>query len=144
MFVVGAATIFGLAVVSAWWQDRGAATESKRIVDHALEEAKSALAVLAQDYTWWNEPITHFYAEFDPGYADMKTKLDAGLVGRPVLVHCAHRNPVVPPSFGSEMIVTDTVVDAAGASSALWASPALAAVALTLATARSQTLLARG
>jgi PAS domain S-box-containing protein len=70
MFAVGAATIFGLAVVSAWWQDRGAATESKRIVDHALEEAKSALAVLAKDYTWWNEPITHLYAEFDSGYAD--------------------------------------------------------------------------
>ena len=70
MFAVGAATIFGLAVVSAWWQDRGAATESKRIVDHALEEAKSALAVLAKDYTWWNEPITHLYVEFDPGYAD--------------------------------------------------------------------------
>ena len=51
-----------------------------------------------------------FMRRFDPGYADMKTKLDAGLVGRPVLVHCAHRNPVVPASFGSEMIVTDTVV----------------------------------
>jgi myo-inositol 2-dehydrogenase/D-chiro-inositol 1-dehydrogenase len=51
-----------------------------------------------------------FMRRFDPGYADMKTKLDAGLVGRPVLVHCAHRNPAVPPSFGSEMIITDTVV----------------------------------
>jgi len=51
-----------------------------------------------------------FMRRFDPGYADMKAKLDAGLVGRPLLVHCAHRNPVVPPSFGSEMIVTDTVV----------------------------------
>jgi myo-inositol 2-dehydrogenase / D-chiro-inositol 1-dehydrogenase len=51
-----------------------------------------------------------FMRRFDPGYADMKTKLDAGLVGRPLLVHCAHRNPVVPPSFGSEMIITDTVV----------------------------------
>jgi len=51
-----------------------------------------------------------FMRRFDPGYADMKTKLDAGLVGRPVLVHCTHRNPVVPPSFGSEMIITDTVV----------------------------------
>ena len=51
-----------------------------------------------------------FMRRFDPGYADMKTKLDAGLIGRPVLVHCAHRNPSVPPGFGSEMIVTDTVV----------------------------------
>jgi myo-inositol 2-dehydrogenase / D-chiro-inositol 1-dehydrogenase len=51
-----------------------------------------------------------FMRRFDPGYADMKSKLDAGLVGRPLLVHCAHRNPAVPPGFGSEMIVTDTVV----------------------------------
>src|SRR3954466_6243279 len=70
MFVVGAVTIFGLAVVSAWWQDKLAASESRRMVDHALDEAKSALAVLAQDYTWWNEPITHLYVDFDAAYAD--------------------------------------------------------------------------
>ena len=70
MFVVGAATIFGLAVVAAWWQDTAAAAESKRMVDHALSEAKTALAVLAKDYTWWNEPITHLYVDFDPDYAD--------------------------------------------------------------------------
>jgi myo-inositol 2-dehydrogenase/D-chiro-inositol 1-dehydrogenase len=51
-----------------------------------------------------------FMRRYDPGYADMKAKLDAGLVGRPLLVHCAHRNPTVPASFGSEMIITDTVV----------------------------------
>jgi myo-inositol 2-dehydrogenase / D-chiro-inositol 1-dehydrogenase len=51
-----------------------------------------------------------FMRRFDPGYADMKTKLAAGLIGRPLLVHCAHRNPTVPPAFGSEMIVTETVV----------------------------------
>jgi PAS domain S-box-containing protein len=70
MFTVGAATIFGLAVVAAWWQDTAAAAESKRMVDHALTEAKTALAVLAKDYSWWNEPITHLYVEFDPDYAD--------------------------------------------------------------------------
>jgi myo-inositol 2-dehydrogenase/D-chiro-inositol 1-dehydrogenase len=51
-----------------------------------------------------------FMRRFDPGYADMKRRLDAGEVGAPVLVHCAHRNPTVPPTFGSEMIITDTVV----------------------------------
>ena len=70
MFVVGAATIFGLAIVAAWWQDTVAAAESRRMVDHALTEAKTALAVLAKDYTWWNEPITNLYVEFDPDYAD--------------------------------------------------------------------------
>jgi myo-inositol 2-dehydrogenase / D-chiro-inositol 1-dehydrogenase len=51
-----------------------------------------------------------FMRRFDPGYADMKRRLDAGEVGTPVLVHCAHRNPTVPPTFGSAMIITDTVV----------------------------------
>jgi PAS domain S-box-containing protein len=70
MFVVGAATIFGLAIVAAWWQDTVAAAESKRTVEHTLSEAKTALAVLAKDYTWWNEPITNLYVDFDPDYAD--------------------------------------------------------------------------
>lgn len=51
-----------------------------------------------------------FMRRFDPGYADMKRRIDAGEVGAPVLVHCAHRNPTVPPTFGSAMIITDTVV----------------------------------
>jgi len=51
-----------------------------------------------------------FMRRFDPGYDDLKRRLDEGLIGAPVLVHCAHRNPTVPPSFGSEMIIRDTVV----------------------------------
>jgi myo-inositol 2-dehydrogenase / D-chiro-inositol 1-dehydrogenase len=51
-----------------------------------------------------------FMRRFDPGYADMKRCLDDGVVGAPVLVHCAHRNPTVPRSVHSEMIITDTVV----------------------------------
>jgi myo-inositol 2-dehydrogenase/D-chiro-inositol 1-dehydrogenase len=51
-----------------------------------------------------------FMRRFDPGYADMKRAIDAGRVGAPVLVHSVHRNPSVPPSFDSEMIVKDTSV----------------------------------
>jgi myo-inositol 2-dehydrogenase/D-chiro-inositol 1-dehydrogenase len=47
---------------------------------------------------------------YDPGYADMKTRLDAGDIGAPLLVHCAHRNPSVHPIFDSAMIITDTAV----------------------------------
>ena len=47
-----------------------AAAESKRTLDNALGEARAALSVLAKDYTWWNEPITHLYVEFDHDYAD--------------------------------------------------------------------------
>ena len=47
---------------------------------------------------------------FDPGYVDLKARLDAGDVGPPLLVHCAHRNPSVHAFFDSAMIITDTVV----------------------------------
>jgi myo-inositol 2-dehydrogenase/D-chiro-inositol 1-dehydrogenase len=51
-----------------------------------------------------------FMRRYDPGYADMKTHLDAGAIGAPLLVHCAHRNPSVHPFFDSAMIITDTAV----------------------------------
>jgi myo-inositol 2-dehydrogenase / D-chiro-inositol 1-dehydrogenase len=51
-----------------------------------------------------------FMRRFDPGYAELKQRLDAGEVGRPLLVHCAHRNPVAPPAFTSEMLITDSIV----------------------------------
>jgi myo-inositol 2-dehydrogenase/D-chiro-inositol 1-dehydrogenase len=47
---------------------------------------------------------------YDPAYADMKARLDAGAIGAPLLVHCAHRNPSVHPFFDSAMIITDTAV----------------------------------
>jgi myo-inositol 2-dehydrogenase/D-chiro-inositol 1-dehydrogenase len=51
-----------------------------------------------------------FMRRFDPAYAELKAQVDAGDIGAPVLMHCAHRNPTVPPHFGSEMILTDSVV----------------------------------
>jgi myo-inositol 2-dehydrogenase/D-chiro-inositol 1-dehydrogenase len=51
-----------------------------------------------------------FMRRFDPGYADMKRRIDSGELGAPVLVHCAHRNPTVAHTFDSEMVITDTVV----------------------------------
>jgi myo-inositol 2-dehydrogenase/D-chiro-inositol 1-dehydrogenase len=40
----------------------------------------------------------------------MKARLDAGAIGAPLLVHCAHRNPSVHSFFDSAMIITDTAV----------------------------------
>ena len=51
-----------------------------------------------------------FMRRFDPGYAALKARLDAGEVGAALVVHCAHRNPVAPPTFTSEMIITDSIV----------------------------------
>ncbi|APE14199.1 inositol 2-dehydrogenase [Mycobacterium sp. WY10] len=51
-----------------------------------------------------------FMRRFDHEYAALKAMLDSGELGRPLVLHCAHRNPAVPPSFDSAMIVRDSLV----------------------------------
>jgi myo-inositol 2-dehydrogenase/D-chiro-inositol 1-dehydrogenase len=51
-----------------------------------------------------------FMRRYDAGYAELKRLLDAGEIGAPLLVHCAHRNADAPPGFGTEMAITDSVV----------------------------------
>lgn len=51
-----------------------------------------------------------FMRRFDEEYSQLKTLLDAGEFGRPLVLHCVHRNPAVPPSFDSSMIVKDSLV----------------------------------
>jgi myo-inositol 2-dehydrogenase/D-chiro-inositol 1-dehydrogenase len=36
--------------------------------------------------------------------------VDSGRVGRPLLLHCRHRNATVPPGFTTDMMITDSVV----------------------------------
>jgi myo-inositol 2-dehydrogenase/D-chiro-inositol 1-dehydrogenase len=52
-----------------------------------------------------------FMRRYDADYLAMKAALDAGRIGAPVLMHCAHRNPSAPPyGFTTEMIVSDSAV----------------------------------
>jgi len=51
-----------------------------------------------------------FMRRFDHEYARLKALIDGGELGRPLVLHCAHRNPAVPPSFDSAMIVRDSLV----------------------------------
>jgi myo-inositol 2-dehydrogenase/D-chiro-inositol 1-dehydrogenase len=51
-----------------------------------------------------------FMRRYDDGYRAMKASVDAGQVGAPLLLHCAHRNPAPPPGFTSDMMLTDSVV----------------------------------
>lgn len=51
-----------------------------------------------------------FMRRFDPEYAQLKALLDAGEFGRALVLHCVHRNPAVPASFDSSMIVKDSLV----------------------------------
>ena len=49
-----------------------------------------------------------FMRRFDPRYAAVKRALDHGRVGRPLLMHCAHRNAAVPPTYTSDMLITSS------------------------------------
>lgn len=51
-----------------------------------------------------------FMRRFDAGYRDVKAAVDDGSIGEPLIVHCVHRNPVVPDTFTSDMLLTDSVV----------------------------------
>jgi myo-inositol 2-dehydrogenase/D-chiro-inositol 1-dehydrogenase len=51
-----------------------------------------------------------FMRRFDPEYQQLKTLIDGGELGQPLVMHCVHRNPTVPPSFNSAMIVKDSLV----------------------------------
>jgi len=52
-----------------------------------------------------------FMRRFDAGYRAMKSTLDDGGIGAPLLMHCAHRNPSVPPyGFTTDMIISDSAV----------------------------------
>jgi myo-inositol 2-dehydrogenase/D-chiro-inositol 1-dehydrogenase len=52
-----------------------------------------------------------FMRRYDPAYNALKDALDAGQVGAPLLMHCAHRNPSAPPyGFTTDMIVSDSAV----------------------------------
>jgi myo-inositol 2-dehydrogenase/D-chiro-inositol 1-dehydrogenase len=52
-----------------------------------------------------------FMRRYDLGYHALKAALDEGEIGAPLLMHCAHRNPSVPPyGFTTELIVSDSAV----------------------------------
>jgi len=52
-----------------------------------------------------------FMRRYDAGYRAMKATLDDGDIGAPLLMHCAHRNPSVPPyGFTTDMIISDSAV----------------------------------
>jgi myo-inositol 2-dehydrogenase/D-chiro-inositol 1-dehydrogenase len=51
-----------------------------------------------------------FMRRFDPEYAQLRALIASGEIGEPLVVHCAHRNAAVAPTFTSEMMISDSVV----------------------------------
>ncbi|MBY6410185.1 Gfo/Idh/MocA family oxidoreductase [Rhodococcus sp. BP-252] len=74
-------------------------------------EVETSLAVVKAEAALGKTLIqVGFMRRFDNEYAELKALIDSGDIGRPLVVHCAHRNPTVPPSFDSAMIVKDSLV----------------------------------
>lgn len=51
-----------------------------------------------------------FMRRYDPAYRAMRAVLTSGDIGPPLMMHAAHRNPSVPDTYTSDMIINDTVV----------------------------------
>ncbi|MEU7061404.1 Gfo/Idh/MocA family oxidoreductase [Streptomyces sp. NPDC046197] len=57
-----------------------------------------------------------FMRRYDAGYRRLKSLLDGGRLGRPLMLHCTHRNVSSPPHFTSAMLINSSVsheIDAA-------------------------------
>jgi myo-inositol 2-dehydrogenase/D-chiro-inositol 1-dehydrogenase len=57
-----------------------------------------------------------FMRRYDAEYQRLKSLLDSGRLGRPLMLHCTHRNVSSPPDFTSAMLVDSSVsheIDAA-------------------------------
>nr|WP_296773505.1 Gfo/Idh/MocA family oxidoreductase [Rhodococcus sp. (in: high G+C Gram-positive bacteria)] len=74
-------------------------------------DVETSLAVVEAEAALGKKLIqVGFMRRFDAEYEQLKQMLDAGELGRPLVMHCAHRNPTVPPRFDSAMIVKDSLV----------------------------------
>lgn len=51
-----------------------------------------------------------FMRRYDPAYRAMKAVVDSGEIGAPLIMHCGHRNPSVPPHYTKDMAIVDTAV----------------------------------
>ncbi|OON78020.1 Gfo/Idh/MocA family protein [Streptomyces tsukubensis] len=50
-----------------------------------------------------------FMRRYDSEYRELKALLDSGRLGRPLMLHCTHRNVSSPPGFTSAMLVSSSV-----------------------------------
>ncbi len=51
-----------------------------------------------------------YMRRFDPGYVEMKRRLDEGELGAALVMHCVHRNVVAPSFMTAPMLITNSAV----------------------------------
>jgi myo-inositol 2-dehydrogenase/D-chiro-inositol 1-dehydrogenase len=71
----------------------------------------SAYAIVQKERTLGRQLIqVGFMRRFDAEYAALRKLIADGGLGKPLMVHCAHRNPAVGDHFTSEYMIRDSVV----------------------------------
>ena len=74
-------------------------------------DSKSSLRVVEAEVASGKHLVqVGFMRRFDSEYTELKRLLDSGEFGRPLVLHCAHRNSSTPPGFSNEMMVFDSAV----------------------------------
>ncbi len=51
-----------------------------------------------------------FMRRYDSAYRALKSTIDAGTIGAPLIYYSGHRNPDVPPTYTKDMAIVDTAV----------------------------------
>ncbi|MFC8427027.1 Gfo/Idh/MocA family protein [Streptomyces sp. NPDC057253] len=73
-------------------------------------DAASALRVLEAERRLGRRRVqVGFMRRFDAEYVKLKSLLETGQLGRPLMVHNRHRNAASPPFFTSSMLISDSV-----------------------------------
>ncbi|MBV9026251.1 MAG: Gfo/Idh/MocA family oxidoreductase [Streptomycetaceae bacterium] len=74
-------------------------------------DAASALRILEAEQKLGHRRVqVGFMRRYDKEYMQLKQLLASGGLGRPLLLHCRHRNASVLPYFTNEMLINDSVV----------------------------------
>jgi len=73
--------------------------------------SQESLQVLAAESTL-GKRLVHigYMRRFDPAYTSMKAKWKSGVLGKPLMFHCVHRNVSAPPWFDSKMAIANSAV----------------------------------
>ncbi|MEV0636227.1 Gfo/Idh/MocA family oxidoreductase [Streptomyces sp. NPDC050619] len=73
-------------------------------------DAASALRVLRAEQGLGRRRVqVGFMRRYDAEYVKLKSLLDTGQLGRPLMLHNRHRNVASPPGFTSSMLISDSV-----------------------------------
>ncbi|MFI1968270.1 inositol 2-dehydrogenase [Streptomyces cinnamoneus] len=74
-------------------------------------DAASALRVLEAETRLGHRRVqVGFMRRYDEEYAQLKSLLARGDLGRTLMLHCVHRNASTPPGFTGQMMINDSVV----------------------------------